>query len=180
MRHNPATCFLVLPAMMVGYGVWGWLGLLTALALPGGRTGLGWLKRKKQTPASTCTAPGSGGYGKGDAIQTVPQAACPADGIPAGRRQLETLLAKAQSLALGGRDRFGAQTCCLNIIQKTRKEDPLFRQASDLYLRTITTRSPRLPGERPGDRSWSDPPADRKTPPPPTKIIPFPRSACHR
>jgi hypothetical protein len=180
MRHKAATRFPVFPAMMVGYGLWGWVGLLTVLGLPGGLMGLGWLNRKKQAPAFDGACTGSGINDEECPLQTVPPAALPADRASLDRKRLETLLTKAHRLALDGRDRFGVQTCCLNIIQKTEKEDPLCRRASDLYLRTVTTRSPHLPGERPADRTWSGPPENRKAPPPPTNIIPFPGSACRR
>jgi hypothetical protein len=63
--------------------------------------------------------------------------------------RLEALRAKAHLLADICHDSYGAQRCCLEIISQTEKEDPLFLEACDLYMRTTTLRSRRVRDARP-------------------------------
>jgi hypothetical protein len=56
------------------------------------------------------------------------------------RAHLEALRVKAHHLANTCHDIYGAQRYCLEIIGQTEKEDPLFMEACDLYMRTITDR----------------------------------------
>jgi hypothetical protein len=51
---------------------------------------------------------------------------------------LESLRGKAHHLASACHDIYGAQRYCLEIIGQTEKDDPLFTEACDLYMRTIT------------------------------------------
>jgi hypothetical protein len=51
---------------------------------------------------------------------------------------LESLKVKAHHLASACHDIYGAQRYCLEIIGQTEKDDPLFTEACDLYMRTIT------------------------------------------
>lgn len=56
------------------------------------------------------------------------------------RARLEALQTRAHLLAGTCQDTYGAQRCCLEIISQTEKEDPLFVEACDLYMRTVSTR----------------------------------------
>ena len=92
------------------------------------------------------------------------------------KTHLESLRAKAHHLASACHDIYGAQRYCLEIIGQTEKDDPLFTEACDLYMRTITDPlrrgrdslppgllSPRHIGSRPALAG--------------AIVIPFPRSA---
>jgi len=80
------------------------------------------------------------------------------DGIRTGRRReaqamaqrgrLEALRVKAHFLAHTCCDTYGAQSCCLEIISQTEKEDSLFMEACDLYVSTVAGRSRRLVDSR--------------------------------
>ena len=54
------------------------------------------------------------------------------------KTHLESLRAKAHHLASACHDIYGAQRYCLEIIGQTEKDDPLFTEACDLYMRTVT------------------------------------------
>lgn len=90
--------------------------------------------------------------------------------------RLESLRVKAHHLASACHDIYGAQRYCLEIIGQTEKDDPLFTEACDLYMRTITDppwrgRDSRSPSHLSPHHSASRPvPAG-------ADVIPFPRSA---
>jgi hypothetical protein len=92
------------------------------------------------------------------------------------KTHLESLRAKAHHLASACHDIYGAQRYCLEIIGQTEKDDPLFTEACDLYMRTITDhqrhgRGSTSPGLLSPGHSASRPvPAG-------ADVIPFPRSA---
>lgn len=98
------------------------------------------------------------------------------DALAAERKaHLEALRVKAHHLANTSHDIYGAQRYCLEIIGQTEKEDPLFLEACDLYMRTIT--------DRPRCRHESTPPAHLSPRPIRTRpvpagavVIPFPRA----
>ncbi len=86
-------------------------------------------------------------------------------------RRLERLLSKARFLATTCRDSYGARTYCMEIIRLTRQEDPLFVQAFDLYMHTVTTPRRRPPRTMPSGLDVSSPVMR-------DNVIPFPLNAC--
>lgn len=61
------------------------------------------------------------------------------------RARLEALRTRAHFLAGTCQDAYGAQRYCLEIISQTEKNDPLFMEACDLYMRTVTRKFRRMP-----------------------------------
>jgi hypothetical protein len=89
---------------------------------------------------------------------------------------LEALRTRAHLLAGACRDTYGTQQCCLAIISQTEKEDPLFLEACDLYMRTLSTPSPRLSDPRtPSDSTQCQ--VGQKQVPVTANVIPFPLTA---
>jgi|GEM_PF-3116606 len=86
-------------------------------------------------------------------------------------RHLESLLSKARFLATTCQDSYGARTYCMDIIRQTRPEDPLFVQAFDLYMHTVTTLRRRPPRAMP-------PGLDVPSAEMGDNVIPFPLNAC--
>jgi hypothetical protein len=89
---------------------------------------------------------------------------------------LESLRAKAHHLVSACHDIYGAQRYCLEIIGQTEKDDPLFTEACDLYMRTVTDppwrgRASTSPGFLSPLHSASRPVSAG------ADVIPFPRSA---
>jgi hypothetical protein len=111
--------------VVVGYGVFGWVGALGGfLAL--GFLAAGRLLKQKRYDRRTADR-GRGLPGRG--------CRCPAGGVQ--RARLEALLRKAHLLAETFHDAYGARNCCLEIIRQTEKEDPLFMAAYALFVRTM-------------------------------------------
>lgn len=92
------------------------------------------------------------------------------------RARLEALRTRAHFLAGTCQDTYGAQRCCLEIISQTEKDDPLFMEACDLYMRTVTSRSRRMPDSR--HRIPSNPfLIEASSLPAAANVIPFPLAA---
>jgi len=92
------------------------------------------------------------------------------------KTHLESLRVKAHHLATTCHDIYGAQRYCLEIIGQTEKDDPLFTEACDLYMRTITD-SPR-PGRDSLSQGLLSPLHSASRPVSAgADVIPFPRSA---
>lgn len=92
------------------------------------------------------------------------------------RARLEDLRIKAHFLARHCGDNYGAQSCCLELISRTEKDDPLFVEACDLYMSTVMNRS--WQGHESGHRISSSTSQLRAMPAPATAhVIPFPTEA---
>jgi hypothetical protein len=92
------------------------------------------------------------------------------------KARLEALRARAYLLADACRDSYGAQRCCLEIIGLTEKEDPLFMEACELYMHTVSTQSQRVRASRPpGTSNGSQ--LGVKQAPATGNVIPFPLTA---
>jgi hypothetical protein len=92
------------------------------------------------------------------------------------RARLEDLRIKAHQLACHCGDIYGAQSYCLELISQTEKDDPLFVEACDLYMRTVMNRSRQ--GHESGQQISSKTSQIRARPAPAAAhIIPFPTEA---
>jgi len=135
MQDNAAMGVICVMTGVIGYMVFGWIGVAGGFLMAAflaiarflnhrapfspqaGRPPFSWEHWGKKRPASKHNA------------------------------HLEALLAKAHLLADTFHDAYGARNCCLNIIRQTEKEDPLFIAAYDLFMRTVAppVRSSALP-----------------------------------
>jgi hypothetical protein len=93
----------------------------------------------------------------------------------AQRARLEALRAKAYFLVGNCHDTYGAQQCCLEIISQTEKEDPLFIEACDLYMRMANAHPCPMHAARP-PLPANPLQIGARPVPAATKVIPFPRS----
>ena len=92
------------------------------------------------------------------------------------KTHLESLRAKAHHLASACHDIYGAQRYCLEIIGQTEKDDPLFTEACDLYMRTVT--DPPRRGRDSLSQAFLSPLHSASRPVSAgADVIPFPRSA---
>ena len=139
MPIKGAIVLILLLTCAVGYLLLGWIGILGGLLTVGILSAGHYLKpfvRFRQAEGNL------------DAKQTRICAEF-IDRLHIGRRwrdaqalernaRMEALRAKAHLLRTC-QDTYGAQRCCLEIISQTEKEDPLFIEACDLYMSTIST-----------------------------------------
>jgi len=146
MQEKGAIALMLIMTGSVGYLLFDWIGIWGSLLTVGILSAGHYLKR------FVCLRNGESNLGgkririHAEFIDRI-RFGRPRRAAQAAERsdRLEALRAKAHLLADTCHDSYGAQRCCLEIISQTEKEDPLFIEACDLYMRTITSRPQRVP-----------------------------------
>lgn len=172
MRKAVALLFMLVLAGVAGYRLFDGIGIgwvLLAVGSVGALYGL-WRRDLSRHGQGSRWDRSMGLKGQG-LVSRLPW--CQADAVQDAQRNrhLESLLSKAHFLATTCQDSYGARTYCMDIIRQTRPEDPLFVQAFDLYMHTVTTLRRRPPRVMPSGLDVSFPGMR-------DNVIPFPLNAC--